>query len=414
MTSNSNAIFIVDDRSRVRDALEKMLSGQDYDLAFARDDFETLEKASELIPIDLRHEAVKCKQAEEEIKKFKTISDNANYGVAMLDLDGRITYANEHYAAMHGYSSEEVVGKALNIFLDDGQLEEIEQINRELEENGSYSSQEIRHKRKNGSVFPALTNGLIIKDEKGKPLFMSLTTVDITESKRAEIMKDEFISTASHELRTPVTSIHASLGLVLGGVAGELPEPAKKLLNIAYSNSERLINLINDVLDMEKLDLNKMELRPEPMELMPLVEQALEDSVVYAMQFEVSVVLKVALSGVKVNVDSDRIMQVFANLLSNAVKFSPSNGIVEVTVSRHEKAVRVAITDHGPGIPDEFRDNIFQRYVQANYSNNRRKGGIGLGLSIAKAIVEKHNGQIDFDTEVGVGSTFYFDLPEWY
>ena len=235
---------------------------------------------------------------------------------------------------------------------------------------------------------------------------------DVTERKEMDLMKDQFVSTVSHELRTPLTSIHGSLGLILGGAAGELPPQTKGLLDIAYNNSERLTRLINDILDIEKIESGKMEFNFQPLELMSLVEQAIEANHAYAEQFEIEFVLKGTLPDAKVNADSDRLMQLFANLLSNAAKFSPPNDMVEISVSRHDKAIRVAITDHGPGIPEKFRSRVFEKFAQADSSDARQKRGTGLGLSIAKAIVEKHGGKICFDTEINVGTTFYFDLPE--
>ena len=237
---------------------------------------------------------------------------------------------------------------------------------------------------------------------------------DITERKEIDLMKNQFVSTVSHELRTPLTSIHGSLGLILGGAAGELPPQTKGLLDIAYNNSERLTRLINDILDIEKIESGKMEFNFQPLELMSLVKQAIEANHAYAEQFEIEFVLKDTLTDAKVNADSDRLMQLFANLLSNAAKFSPPNDTVEISVSRHDKAIRVAITDHGPGIPEKFRSRVFEKFAQADSSDARQKRGTGLGLSIAKAIVEKHGGKICFDTEINVGTTFYFDLPEWH
>lgn len=237
---------------------------------------------------------------------------------------------------------------------------------------------------------------------------------DITEHKKIDQMKNEFISVVSHELRTPLTSILGSLGLIAGGVAGELPTQAKTMIDIAMRNSERLVNLINDILDIEKIESGKMEFKLKPIELMPLVEQAIEANRPYGERLGVTFMLGNTLPGVRSNVDSDRLMQVFANLLSNAAKFSPPHGEVVISVSRHHNGIRVAVTDQGPGIPEEFRSRIFQKFAQADTSTTREISGTGLGLSICKAIVKKLGGEIDFETEINGGTTFYFDLPEWH
>lgn len=236
---------------------------------------------------------------------------------------------------------------------------------------------------------------------------------DITERKKVEQMKNEFVSVVSHELRTPLTSIRGSLGLLTGGVAGDLPDQAKALVDIAYKNSQRLILLINDILDIEKIESGKMDFNIQPIELMPLVEQVVEANRAYAEQFGVQFVVEQGSPDIKVNTDSDRLMQVMTNLLSNAAKFSPANSVVSIAVTRHNSMVRVSVIDRGFGIPEGFRNQIFQKFAQADASNTRQKGGTGLGLSISRAIIEKLDGQIGFTTETNVGTTFYFDLPEW-
>ncbi|WP_448561266.1 PAS domain S-box protein [Trichothermofontia sp.] len=236
---------------------------------------------------------------------------------------------------------------------------------------------------------------------------------DITEQTRIERLKDEFVSMVSHELRTPLTSIRGSLGLILGGVSGDVPEQTRMLLEIAYKNSERLITLINDILDIEKIESGRIDFNLQPLELTPLLTQAIATNQTYADQFQVRLVLTETVP-VRVNADPDRLLQVLTNLLSNAAKFSPTGSVVEVSAQRLESRtdwVRVAVRDYGPGIPAAFIPHIFQKFAQADSSNTRQKGGTGLGLSITKAIVERLGGTIGFETEPGIGTTFYFDLP---
>lgn len=236
---------------------------------------------------------------------------------------------------------------------------------------------------------------------------------DISERKKVERLKNEFVSTVSHELRTPLTSIRGSLGLIIGGIAGELPTEAQELVDIAYKNTERLILLINDILDIEKIESGKMSFALRPIELMPLVEQAIAANQAYAEQFNVNLKLTATLLDVEVNVDSQRLIQVLTNLLSNAAKFSPPGGTVEVSITQRNHLVRISVKDRGAGIPEAFRDRLFQKFAQADSSDARQKGGTGLGLSIAKAIIERLNGQIGYESETNVGTTFYCDLPLW-
>jgi signal transduction histidine kinase/CheY-like chemotaxis protein len=242
--------------------------------------------------------------------------------------------------------------------------------------------------------------------------FFSLGT-DITELRRIDRMKTEFVSTVSHELRTPLTSIRGSLGLISGGVAGELPEAVKSLVGIAKSNCERLIRLINDILDSEKIESGKLRLDLQIVDIRQLVQQALAANEGFAGQHSVRLVMRAPETPLHVRIDSDRMTQVLTNLLSNAVKFSPPGSPVEVRLSRTAQKVRAEVVDVGPGIPEEFSARIFQKFSQADSSDTRQKGGTGLGLNISRALVEKMGGTIGFSSKAGEGTTFFFEVPEW-
>ena len=226
-----------------------------------------------------------------------------------------------------------------------------------------------------------------------------------------ERLKNEFISTVSHELRTPLTSIRGSLGLVEAGVAGALPEQALDLVRIAKNNTERLIRLINDILDLEKMEAGKLELVLRDVDAASLVALSVEG--IEGMAREAGVTLSVeAHGGGLVHADGDRLVQVLTNLVSNAIKFSPSGGRVRVRLDRPGPGrVRVSVTDSGDGIPEALRGKLFEKFSQLDGSDRRAKGGTGLGLAISKAIVEQHQGAIGVDSTVGAGSTFWFELP---
>jgi signal transduction histidine kinase len=234
---------------------------------------------------------------------------------------------------------------------------------------------------------------------------------EIAERERAEKIKQEFLTTVSHELRTPLTSIKGALGLIKSGVSGKLPDDLQSMMDIAYNNSNRLVALIDDILDIEKIESNKMTFHMEPMEVISLVEEAVEANMGYGNEHGITFVIADMEKGAKVNGDKDRLMQVLSNLMSNAAKISPTGGKVELSVTRHDADVRIAVKDNGPGIPEEFRNTIFEKFTQYDSSDTRKIGGTGLGLSIAKAIVEYHGGAIDYTSEVGAGSTFFFTLP---
>lgn len=238
---------------------------------------------------------------------------------------------------------------------------------------------------------------------------------DISERKKAERLKNEFVSIVSHELRTPLTSIRGSLSLIIGSMADSLSPRAKSLVEIAHKNSERLVSLVNDILDIDKIESGKMVFNLQPIELIPLLHHALDINRSYGDYYGVAFVLDGSLcsSSVKIHADAERLMQVITNLLSNAAKFSPRGSHVLVSVVCKDAHIRVSVTDQGPGIPDEFRSRIFQKFAQADSSDTRQKGGSGLGLSISKAIIERHGGEIDFEPGPQGGTTFYFDIPEW-
>lgn len=232
---------------------------------------------------------------------------------------------------------------------------------------------------------------------------------DIADRKEVERLKGEFIATVSHELRTPLTSIRGSLGLIESGVI-EDPKLEKQLLEMATRNTDRMINLVNDLLDIEKLQSRNMAFDFEELDLNILVEYCIETNSAYAAENGVTFEITASCKSAKVRDDNNRLSQVLANLLSNAAKFSPEGSNVEVQVAQNEDMFRVSISDRGPGVPDEFQDKLFMRFTQADSSDTRAKRGTGLGLNISKEIVERHGGRIGFESRLGEGSVFYFDL----
>src|SRR6266550_1244960 len=234
---------------------------------------------------------------------------------------------------------------------------------------------------------------------------------DITQQRAAERMRSEFTSTLSHELRTPLTSIIGSLQLLRAGAIGEVSKEQDEMVEIAEKNSQRLLALINEVLDIEKIESGQLTLVPEPMPLDALLGESLRLNQGYADRFRANLALHGEVPQVVVRADRKRLMQVMTNLLSNAAKFSPPNSAVDVTVAQKDAAVRVEVSDRGPGIPESFRGRIFGRFAQADSADSRVKGGTGLGLAICKRLVEMMQGRIGFEDREGGGTTFFFELP---
>ncbi|MEO6697747.1 MAG: ATP-binding protein, partial [Gammaproteobacteria bacterium] len=368
--------------------------------------------ADELNAVELNEALINKHDSETHLR---TVLDNVMDGIITLNEQGVIESCNFAAERIFEYSPSELTGCSFKLLMPEPYGTLYTMYLTDYLNVGQAKimgvAQEAEGKRKDGSTFP-IEFGISEVRLAEQRLFI-IVVRDISERKKIERMKNEFISTVSHELRTPLTSIRGSLGLISGGVAGEIPEQAKLLVDIASKNSERLSRLINNILDVEKIESGKMDFTFGPVDITVLVEQALEANVGYGQQFAVEFVLENAVPGAKVGADSDRLMQVLTNLLSNAAKFSPEHSTVTVVILRHDAMIRVSVRDLGPGIPAEFHSRIFQKFAQADNSDGRHRGGSGLGLNISKALIEKMHGRIGFETEPGAGTTFYFDLPEW-
>jgi signal transduction histidine kinase len=232
-----------------------------------------------------------------------------------------------------------------------------------------------------------------------------------TERNRLERLKDEFVSSVSHELRTPLTSIAGSLGLLMGKATGNLPDAAVRLLAIAHANSERLVRLVNDILDIAKMEAGQVTFNFGRVEVRSLVGQTVEANRGFADSCGVRIRLEGAGDVCDVRADPDRLAQVVTNLLSNAIKFSPVDSEVVIAVEKGTDIVRISVRDHGPGISAAFKPRVFERFAQADATNARQKGGTGLGLSIVKRIVDRLGGQVGFADAPGGGTIFHVELP---
>jgi signal transduction histidine kinase len=229
--------------------------------------------------------------------------------------------------------------------------------------------------------------------------------LDITERKRAEAMKGEFVAQVSHELRTPLTSILGALEIVHDGIAGPLPAHAARMVRIAHANTERLLKLVGEILDVQKMGAGQFEVKREPVDVAELVRQAVAASAGLAAKAGVGLETTLPAGAAAIG-DADRIVQVVTNLVSNAVKFSPRGGSVHISMEVSARAVSVAVTDHGAGIPRALQERVFERFFQGSSIQ-----GTGLGLAISKGIIDMMGGTIGFQSEEGRGSTFRFNLP---
>ena len=354
------------------------------------------------------------KKAEQELNRFKTTLDETMDCVFMFEPDSlKFFYVNAGAMEQIGYSYNELMDMTpfeIKPDFDEKRFRDL--IAPMINGQQPVMNFETQHQHKDGHIVPVEIFLQYIDPPGESPRFVAVVR-DITERQRIDTMKNEFISTVSHELRTPLTSIRGSLGLLTGGAVGELSEKANEMLKIASNNTERLLLLINDILDIQKIESGQIAFSFQGFELMPFLQQALTDNTAYAEQHGVKFIITKQTVDARVYADKDRLMQVMANLLSNAAKFSPENETVEISIARHHgNTVRISVTDHGPGIPEDFQPKLFERFTQSDSSDTRQKGGTGLGLSITKVIVEKHGGHIGFVSHQGIGSTFYIELPE--
>jgi PAS domain S-box-containing protein len=358
------------------------------------------------------------------------ISSSAHLVIA-IDPDYRIMIFNRAAENALGYRAADVVGKrAIPIFMDPAELaERARSLSAEIGEavpvgpeiftriplRDGQETREWTFVRQDGSRFPVSVIITPLRDDDGTITGYLGVIEDVTVRKEVERMKSEFTAIVSHELRTPLTSIRGSLGLILGALSASLPAKVRDLLEIAQSNCERLMLMINDILDLEKFQAGQMRFDVRTVPLADLVTQAVRANEGYARKFNVTLDLALADEDARVDVDPDRFIQVMSNLLSNAAKYSPPGGTVRVRTARAGEdrgGVRVSVSDDGPGVPAEFRARIFERFSQADSSTTREKGGTGLGLHIAQRFVERMNGRIGFDSEPGRGSTFWIELPQ--
>ena len=286
----------------------------------------------------------------------------------------------------------------------------VEAVNAAVNDNVPY---DIEHRvlLPDGSVSYVHEQGKVYRNASGKPVRMLGVVLDITTRALLDISKSEFIATVSHELRTPLTSINGSLGLIFGGAVGELPDKAQEMIGVAHRNAERLIALVNDLLDLEKLQSGKMEFHFEKLDLGAVVKEAFQANVGFAQKNQVKLHVATDLPEAIVMLDKARIIQVVTNLVSNAVKFSNQGDVVEVSLTRRGNVATVQVTDSGPGVPENHRERIFERFTQVDASDQRAKSGTGLGLSICKSIIDEHGGTIGVQSMLGQGSTFRFSLP---
>lgn len=349
-----------------------------------------------------------------DVDTLRALLDSASTPIYALDREGRVLFANQAWAELVGMHAGALIGKTVP--------ELVELLAGTLPHPGTYRervtalvgdaetvcTEPVEFNTERQPIYKEVNQPLRRAD--GTLVGRLLTYHDITQEQALDRTKSEFISIASHELRTPMTSIKGSLDLLLGGFAGEVNPDTHELLVIAQSGCERLIRLINDILDVSKIEAGSMQLRLKTMSLLDSVQRSVRTIKSYADSFQVKLVIESPAPLPDMLGDRDRYDQILTNLLGNAVKFSPPGGTVTVRLHSIPDGVECQVIDAGPGIPPNQLPRIFEKFQQVE-ALDRRKGGTGLGLTIARALVEEHGGKIWVESKVGRGSQFIFQVP---
>ncbi len=370
------------------------------------------------------HYAVERRHRERELWKFKTVSDKANYGTTIVDLNGNILYVNATFAQMHGYSIEELTGKPLSLIYADKQAPRAGALAEMCLRQNGLAAEEVWRKRKDGSVFPSLLHAIVITDAAGSPLFLSATLIDITERKQAEEelrkakdaaeaanrTKSEFLNNISHEMRTPMNGIIGMTELMLNT---DLTQEQTEYLEMAKDSGRTLMDVVDEILDFSSVERGDLVLVPALFDLGDCLRDTIATVNVRAvakgldLHSRVSPDVPTSLVG-----DSKRLRQILQDLLNNAIKFTKEGEIV-LRVDKEDEGVdgillHFSVSDSGIGIPPEKHKEIFRSFTQADGSSTRAYGGVGLGLTIAAHLVELMGGRIWLESEIGKGSVFHF------
>jgi PAS domain S-box-containing protein len=413
----------IDDRERCERELAEALNGtRVFDTEFRitpPNGGERYLRAAARITRDLEGRAVhmfgvniditELRHAEEQ---FRLAIEAAPTGMLLMNRTGAIVMVNAQIETLLGYPRSELLGQQIEMLVPERfrvhHPEFRKGFFRTPRGRAMGAGRDLYCLRKDGSEVPVEIGLNPLHTSQG--MFVLSSIVDLSQRRAMERLRTDFVSTVSHELRTPLTSISGSLGLLQSGAVGTLPDKAAEMVEIAHKNSTRLVRIINDILDIGRLEAGRLELKMVEVSLGPLLRQVIQANFSYAEKYGVHFVLNNEPSDDIVLGDFDRITQVITNLLSNAAKFSPFGADVVIRVIPKPSVIRVEVEDFGTGIPEAFQSRIFEKFAQADASAARRVEGTGLGLSIARKLVEAMGGNIGYSTLIGKGTVFYIEL----
>ena len=369
---------------------------------------------------------------------YESVIAQIAHGIVLLDSNKQIQYWNRWIEQKSGITKKEATGKLLMEVYPNANLQRIDQAITDALEKGhsstlsqSFSNFKLdlySNAKKSLPIIPQIYVSPLKDNDKLCLLQITDVTAAVTKERMLKSianeaqqgrqaaenlsqLKSSFVATVSHELRTPLTSIIGSLGLIKGNVAGKLNSTQTKLIDLTHKNSELLLKLISDILDLEKIESGAIEFDFRSISITNLLKQATSGIEGYGEQLNVNFKLQLPDEDLYVYGDYGKLMQVLNNLLSNAAKFSLPGQSVTISAQTRNHYVRIGVEDHGQGIPESFKATIYDKFTQLDSRDNRNTNGTGLGLAIAKLITDKHNGKIDFHSVVGKGTTFYIDIP---
>lgn len=344
------------------------------------------------------------------LEHFVTSLNKINSVAFIIDVDtADFVFVNHCAIQQLGYSRDELLGRSIDELTVQGVKNSLRDRCKELldsKDDCQFFDTMLRNKNGQGLAFEVFLQRVSANEE----CFLVVIMKELAESKRIEKLQHQLIATVSHELRTPLTSIKGSLGLLTREDLESLPEKTRFLIDVAQKNSDRLMSLINDILDLEKVRYLGGNFLKQNISLAEVLKESLESMLPYAKEYKVTLVLENIDQDASVYADGQRMEQVINNLLSNAIKSSPENGLVHVNLQTIGNNARVNVIDEGEGISEAMQSRVFEPFAQSGEAENAGKG-TGLGLPIARTIVEGHGGTIDFTTELGAGTRFYFELP---
>ncbi|HIA52588.1 MAG TPA: PAS domain S-box protein [Candidatus Melainabacteria bacterium] len=355
------------------------------------------------------HDITERKAAEQVIKEAETrlrqILESLPVGLMMVDLDGKVVLSNRTFEEVFGYKLADIEGKTIDSILTDSRARKVNLAY--ITENALGRAHECLAERPDGTEVPVEISFREIETLDGKRLIGLI--LDITDRHEIELMKAQFVQMVSHDLRTPLTSVQSYLDLLGRGVYGQLSDAGTQKLGLLNKSVDRLVNMIRDLLDIDRWEAGHLKIAVGDTSLNAIVEPSLE--AVNSHREVKKVTINAPKEDLQIRGDSERLVQVVINLLHNAIKFSPEKGTIDLTAKKENGFVEIDIKDEGPGIPADLQKTIFERFKQVSDTDATVKKGTGLGLAISKAIVEAHGGTIGVNSEDGKGSTFWFKLP---